>query len=884
MKSYNQTPSTPRPTSPLRISFSPNSGGGRLSTGLVLVSLLTFVGAATFLTAHANSERQNSAVRSRTEATTASIEDRLSTYNEVLYGVRDNFVGDNEFTRSEYHQMIERLDVTSRWPGVQVIGAAHLIDSDNIGLVTNDVNAAIDGSLRPYPKFSVHPIPAGPQALPIDYVEPIEGNGRAFGLDFLSEENRRTAAFQARDTDQPATTAPVTLVQETGEQQAFLVMLPMYQAGAELQSLRQRREHFDGVVYAAFRVGDLMAGILGDEGPNRVSVVDLEANESLYGVMSVEQVMAISPTDEHIRTILVSGRTWRVFVDDDEPVLSLVERTVPLATLLGGLFITLLVLALERSARSASSQALTWATEMTDELEALTESTNEAIISVDEEGAIVAWNRGATEIFGATAGEMLGQPSNQLVSPAYRADFAAMVTATTAHETPGSPDQTFRGTACRVTGAEFPAEMSVSSWSARGQRFATGFIRDITARIETDRLVQETSDMLAGVLSAATEIAIIGTDTDGTITLFNSGAELMLGYAVDELVGIETPAIFHSPDEVIARANELGIEPGFGVFVFAARAGKPETRQWTYITKDGRSIPVELTVTPRYDATGRTCGFIGVATDITNRLNAQASQQLRLDDEREIVAKLKELDRFKNDLVSTTSHELRTPLTSIVGFAELLNDELDALPATGDAAGMVAMIDKNAHRLLALVENLLALSKFESGTSQIGRTRCNADQILASSVEAILPLAASRGINLSFDFNTGAVVEGDQRQLERLFLNLLSNAVKFSHQGGAIEATAKAGRSLTVSIVDHGIGIAIDEQPHLFTRFFRARAAEERAIQGSGLGLSIVANIVEFHDGQIEIDSKEDVGTTVTVTLPILDAQPASSKRQEALA
>ena len=883
MNSHNPLSSKSRTTSPLRIPFSTNSRGSHLTTGLVLIGLLTLVGTATFITARANSERQSVAVRARTEQTIHSIEDRLSTYNEVLYGVRENFVHHEVLTRSEYHRIIERLDVSSRWPGVQVIGAAHLIDSTDLGAYQDELNSLLAESGGSYPNFAVHPLPTEPQVLPIDYIEPVSGNEAAFGLNFLSEENRRTAAFLARDTDKPATTGPITLAQETGEQLGFFVMLPIYHPGAELRTLTQRRDQFDGVVYAAFRMGDLMAGILNEDGPSNVSVVDVVADQSLYGEMSVDQVMAISPTEDQVGIIQLSGRTWRVFVNDDQPVLSLVERIVPIATLLGGLFITVLFLALARSMRSARSQARKRADEMTVELDALTESANEAIVSVDAYGAIVAWNRGATEIFGATADAMMGQPSHQLVALPDRDKFAAIVTAATTQKSIGGPDRRLRGTGCRVTGAKFPAEMIVSSWSANGERFATGIIRDTTDRIEADRLIQETSDMLAGVLSAATEIAIVGTDTEGTITLFNSGAEIMLGYSAGELVGIETPAIFHAPDEVIERADELGIDPGFEVFVLAARSGKADTRQWTYIAKDGEFIPVELTVAPRYGESGQICGFIGLATDITNRLNAEAGQQLRLDHERELVAKLKELDSSKNDFVSTTSHELRTPLTSIIGFAELLADELDPSATTGDAVGMVGMIDKNAQRLLALVEDLLALSRFESGAFQIGRTRCDVDQILTTSIQAILPLAASRGIDLSFEIDTGAVVEGDPAQLERLFLNLLSNAVKFSRQNSTIEVVAKAGHALSVAVIDHGIGIPTDEQSYLFTRFFRARAAEERAIQGSGLGLSIVANIVEFHDGEIEIDSTENVGTTVTVTLPVLEHRPTFTKAQKAL-
>ncbi len=126
------------------------------------------------------------------------------------------------------------------------------------------------------------------------------------------------------------------------------------------------------------------------------------------------------------------------------------------------------------------------------------------------------------------------------------------------------------------------------------------------------------------MLGAATGTAIIGTDCDGTITLFNVGAERMLGYSAAEMVGKETPALIHDPEEVAERANELGIEPGFNVFVAAAREGREETRRWTYVRKDGERLQVSLTVTGERGPGGEIAGFLGVAVDVTERERALA--------------------------------------------------------------------------------------------------------------------------------------------------------------------------------------------------------------------------------------------------------------------
>ena len=142
----------------------------------------------------------------------------------------------------------------------------------------------------------------------------------------------------------------------------------------------------------------------------------------------------------------------------------------------------------------------------------------------------------------------------------------------------------------------------------------------------------EREQLVTGVLAAATEYAITATDLDGTITIFNTGAERMLGYRAEEMVGLRTPAIFHDADEVAARAQELGIAPGLEVFVGAARRIEPETRQWTYIRKDGSRVAVLLTLTALLDGDGRPRGFIGIAADVSERRLAEDA--LRIAEER----------------------------------------------------------------------------------------------------------------------------------------------------------------------------------------------------------------------------------------------------------
>jgi diguanylate cyclase (GGDEF)-like protein/PAS domain S-box-containing protein len=151
---------------------------------------------------------------------------------------------------------------------------------------------------------------------------------------------------------------------------------------------------------------------------------------------------------------------------------------------------------------------------------------------------------------------------------------------------------------------------------------ATGL--DVTEERAARRQLKEERDRFDSVLRASTEYSIIGCDTSGRITVFNEGAERMLGYTAEEMIG-RSPSLFHDDDEVAARAAELGIEPGFEIFVHTARTGRPDRRDWTYIRADGTRLTVSMTVTANYGVDGAPIGFIGIATDVSERRRATAA-------------------------------------------------------------------------------------------------------------------------------------------------------------------------------------------------------------------------------------------------------------------
>jgi signal transduction histidine kinase len=252
------------------------------------------------------------------------------------------------------------------------------------------------------------------------------------------------------------------------------------------------------------------------------------------------------------------------------------------------------------------------------------------------------------------------------------------------------------------------------------------------------------------------------------------------------------------------------------------------------------------------------------------RTEAEAVQQL-LSAQNE---RLRELDRLKDEFVSLVSHELRTPLTSIRGYIELLLE--DGKPGTNERR-YLEIVDRNSKRLLELVSDLLFLAQIEAGKLGIERGQVDLSKVVEECIETSSPVADSRGIELAAKVERVPRLEGDRARLAQVLDNLVSNGLKFTPTGGRVEVrlSAQNGAAL-LEVDDTGVGIPVDEQQHLFERFFRSSSATENAIPGTGLGLTITKAIVERHGGEIEVESAENAGTTVRVRLPLGARQKAS--------
>jgi PAS domain S-box-containing protein len=405
---------------------------------------------------------------------------------------------------------------------------------------------------------------------------------------------------------------------------------------------------------------------------------------------------------------------------------------------------------------------------------------------------------------------------------------------------------------------------SPRDWSAEEIAFVSALASMVSLALEESNrarsanLLRESEEKFRALFEGTSQ-AVVLHDENGIFDANPSWLQL-LGYSrLEEVVG-KHPSEVSAPIQPSGeRAETLERE-----HISNALANGSARFDWIVLRRDGTEIPIEVFLTP-IQLGGRQL-IQAVCNDITQRKQAE-SDLLRT------LAREKELGQLRSKFVSMVSHEFRTPLAIIQSSAEILDDYLDQLKKA-ERKDHLQSIRNNTRRMSTMMEETLLIGSFDAAKIEFKPTQLELRTFVRSLVDEVLSATKGR-CPIQFKLaETSTRVEADGRLLRHIFTNLLTNAVKYSDAGSAVQfEIVCANPDIVCTICDHGIGIAEADQEWLFNPFHRGCNVGDRP--GTGLGLVIVKRCVDLHGGKIEVESKLDEGTSVTLRLPVLSPESA---------
>ena len=375
-------------------------------------------------------------------------------------------------------------------------------------------------------------------------------------------------------------------------------------------------------------------------------------------------------------------------------------------------------------------------------------------------------------------------------------------------------------------------------------QYYEGVVEDITDRKRAEQDLRAEKDFIDSALNSLPG-AFYLIDRDLRYQRWNQQLEEVTGYSSDEIAEANPLQFIVEADRrrVAARIRTAFDE---GHAAVEARA----------CTREGNTIPLYLTAA-RVRIRG-TQYLVGMGIDISERVAAEEAL-------REAKQEAEEMNRLKSVFLANMSHEIRTPLTSILGFADVLDEEID-----GEARRVVEMIRESGHRLKETLTSVLELARLEREAADVSAERCDLVGRVQETLDLMQPQIEAKGLDLQVRVpSTPVHLQADPRVLHRVLTNLVANAIKFTEEGTIWVEVARTDDEAVLKVSDTGIGISEDFLDHIFDEFRQESEGLTRAHEGSGLGLTITQRLVELMGGSIEAESTKGEGSTFTVRLPL---------------
>ncbi len=489
-------------------------------------------------------------------------------------------------------------------------------------------------------------------------------------------------------------------------------------------------------------------------------------------------------------------------------------------------------------------------------LETLLDALPFGIVALDHAGLVQLWSFGAQRILGWTEEEAIGRPLPLDIR---------------------LPDRNHEDAEIHVLGREGRA-IDLDLRTAHWEKGRILILTDVSQRVSAEREMQGLREReltartqmhaerrFRELLEAAPD-GIIEVDREGHILTLNMVTEKMFGYRREELLG--QPVELLVPEDV--RRQHAGHRAGYWSHPVTRPMGSGLALYGR--RKNGSSFPVEISLSPVISDDG--FRVTAIIRDITERKQSEERlQALQKQYTSELELRNREIEqanRLKSEFLANMSHELRTPLHTVIGFAELLAEETKG-PLNPSQKRFIDHIHKDAQHLLALINEILDLSKIEAGRVQLQREALDIGAVLEDVLSSIGSQGAAKSIGIETNIPAPLSVNGDRMRVKQILYNLLSNAVKFTPEGGRVlvEIIGVDGFA-QVSVSDTGIGIPAAEHNSIFDKFHQVGATTIGMGEGTGLGLPITKRLVEEHGGRIWLISEPGKGSRFTFTLPLV--------------
>jgi len=461
----------------------------------------------------------------------------------------------------------------------------------------------------------------------------------------------------------------------------------------------------------------------------------------------------------------------------------------------------------------------------------------DAVIVTDEAGIILFANPAVEAVFGWNCEGLLGKVFEHPVQAGLTGEIEL-------------------GRKC---GGKAVAEMHVveTAWQGKTARLVS--LRDITQQKADQEKMTKYRDNLKALVRERTEKVdaekellsvtfssmgdgVIVVDPEKRIVLFNRVAEVLSGWEFEQVQDRELDELFRLADERTRERLESTVDK-------VLRSSKAELGGdfEVLLAMDGREHPISSKAAPICRGDGSISGIVMVFRDVSRE---------------------REIERLKQDFISSVSHELRTPLTSIKAYTETILNDPDMSEET--RRQFLEIIDDESNRLATLIEGLLEISRIDSGTMTIRREPVDVGALARQVVTALQALAKKQSVCLELAIEDDLdILQGDGDRIESALINVVNNAIKFTPPGGRVSVSvSRQAEELVIRVGDTGMGIPKESLARIFDRFYRVYHPGKH-IQGTGLGLAIVKKIVTMHGGRIEVESEVDKGTTFTMFFPL---------------